>query len=86
MRLTPDPQLPRARSYVRFVGRTASTTVLLEGKNRYSFSIDVDRDANGMRYGVVPGSYQVTVRRGDAVVLNRVLFIVDGETRDIPIR
>ena len=75
-----------ARSYVRPIGKTAGTTITLQGKRKYSFKIDTDRDEHGTRYGIEPDSYRVTVRRGDTVLVNRVLFIADGETRDVPVR
>ena len=80
-----ERQIP-ARSYLRPIGETAGTTITLEGKQRYSFTIDKNRGEHGKRYGIEPDSYRVTVRRGGKVVVSRVLFIADGETRDLPIR
>lgn len=80
-----ERQIP-SRSYVRPFGRTAGTTISLHGKKRYTFKIDENHDEHGVRYGIDPDTYRVTVRRGDQILLNRVLFIADGETRDIPIR
>ncbi len=80
-----ERQMP-ARSYVRPIGKTAGTTITLEGKKTYTFEIRRDRRAKATRYGIEPGTYRVTVRRGDAVLIRRNLFVADGETRDLSVR
>lgn len=75
-----------ARCYLRPVGNVAGTSITLEGKRNYTFTIDSDRGKDGARYGVEPGSYRVTVRRGSQILVARVLFIADGETRELAVR
>ncbi len=71
------------QSFVRPVGKTAGTTIILKGKRTYKFSISEARDQHGDRYRVAPDTYRATVRRGDRVVVDRKLFIADGETREL---
>ena len=80
-----ERQMP-ARSYIRPTGATAGVTVELQGPRKYSFGIEENRRGNASRYGVEPGTYIVTIRRGDKTVLHRKIFVADGETREIPIR
>ena len=80
-----DRQLT-ARSYLRPIGKTAGTAIQLEGKTNYSFTIQENRGESGKRYGIEPGTYQVTVRRAGQVVIARTLFVADGETRELPVR
>jgi hypothetical protein len=78
----------QARSYLRPVGQTAGTTITLQGDRDYTFRLDADQGAEGTRFGIEPGTYRITVRRGEKeeVVVSRVLYIADGETRELPVR
>jgi hypothetical protein len=76
-----------SRCYLRPSGRTANTTITLAGKQTYTFTIKRNRaPRKAVRYGIAPDTYRVTVLRKGKVILKRVLFIADGETRELPIR
>ncbi len=75
-----------ARSYVRPVGNTAGATVTLTGKRTYNFVIGQRTTSDSPRYAVDPGNYRVTVQRGGQIVLDRMLLLADGETRELRVQ
>ena len=72
------------RSYLRFVGSTTGAHVAIVGKKSYSFVVDASHDpADDVRYAIDPDNYRVTVTKNGEVIVDRRIFVADGETREV---
>jgi len=77
---------PDSRSYIFFSGNTAGAVAVIDDNG--SFDIGESSDQTGKTkektlYEVLPGKHEVVVRKGDAVIVHRVLIIGAGSTKEV---
>jgi hypothetical protein len=73
-----DETMPDAVSYLTFQGSGAAVSLVVDGT---SIAANVVlQPSDGVRYQVTPGRHTIEVRRGGAVVVNRQIYVGEGET------
>lgn len=65
-------------AYLYFSGNTDGVTVSINGGEE--FSVKPGRDN---QYKIAPGSYLVRVYRGDAMIVERRVYVADGVAKEI---
>lgn len=82
------------KSYLWFTGETKSAVVILDDNERFelepSHYIDSETgrrrvSGNLIHYQIAPGKHRIVVKKSDQVVVDRVVIIGDGMTKEIQI-
>jgi hypothetical protein len=85
---------PSPKSYLWFTGNTASAVVYIDGIKPFALKGPYDRDpatdenrprSEITHYQLQPGKYNVVVKRGDQVIVNRVIILGEGMTTEIEV-
>lgn len=82
------------RSFLWFTGNTHNTFVLIDNgepfelKKSYHIDEDTGRKVENKKvthYQIAPGKHNIIVTKGDQVIVNRVIMIGNGMTKEIQI-
>ena len=65
-------------AYLYFSGNTAGVTVSINGGEAFSV-----KPGRNNQYKIAPGSYLVRVYRGDAMIVERRVYVADGVAKEI---
>lgn len=70
-------------SFLQFTGNCAGSSFTLQQESMDIYqNISIDE---GKRYSVKPGVYRLQVSKFQRVIVDRKLFLVDGQTREIEV-
>jgi len=84
---------PAPKSYLWFTGNTNNALVYIDDITPFNLS-PYERDANTgeskprsdlIHYQLAPGKHTIIVKKGDRIVVNRVLILGEGITTEIEI-
>lgn len=64
--------------FLKFPDLAEGTEVRAEGDRSYRFVVG---DPETSRYRIQPGTYRITVSDGQRTILDRRIFVAEGETR-----
>jgi hypothetical protein len=79
---------PTPRSYVVFIGNTNGATAVIDGTITLNLDkelLKTDEGGKTILFQIAPGKHEVIVTRMGKEVVNRVIIIADGATKEIQI-
>jgi hypothetical protein len=79
---------PTPRSYLVFIGNTNGATAVIDGTITLNLDkelLTTDEGAKTILFQVAPGKHKVIVTRMGREIVNRVIILADGATKEIQI-
>jgi len=79
---------PTPRSYVTFIGNIEGAVAVIDGAITLNIDAELQKTGEAAKtilFQIAPGKHTIIVTKAGSEVVNRVVIIADGATKEIPI-